>query len=192
MLLFFSVQAQKPHFNYEEKWKQIDSLITKKGLTQSALQEVNNVYAYAKIEKNDAQLIKALLYKMNLQEAKWEDAEKINIADVENEIKVAGGPARSILQSILAEIYRNYFQNNRSKLYDRTKTVNFKNTDIDTWSADDLHKRISELYLASIKDEKLLQQTKLEPFDAIIIKGNVRYLRPDIIRSACSPRIGIF
>ncbi len=176
----FFVQAQKPHFNYEEKWKQIDSLITKKGLTQSALQEVNNVYAYAKIEKNDAQLIKALLYKMNLQEAKWEDAEKINIADVENEIKVAGGPARSILQSILAEIYRNYFQNNRSKLYDRTKTVNFKNTDIDTWSADDLHKRISELYLASIKDEKLLQQTKLEPFDAIIIKGNVRYLRPTL------------
>ena len=29
-------------------------------------------------------------------------------------------------------------------------------------------------------EEKLLQQTKLEPFDAIIIKGNVRHLRPTL------------
>ena len=34
--------------------------------------------------------------------------------------------------------------------------------------------------MASLKNEKLLQQTKLEPFDAIIIKGNVRYLRPTL------------
>ncbi len=33
---------------------------------------------------------------------------------------------------------------------------------------------------ASIKNEKLLQQTKLEPYDAIIIKGNVRHLRPTL------------
>ncbi len=42
------------------------------------------------------------------------------------------------------------------------------------------NKKISELYLQSIKEEKLLQQTKLEPFDAIIIKGNVRHLRPTL------------
>src|ERR1700689_6670 len=138
----FLLRGQNTRMNYEERWKKIDSLISKKGLTQSALQEVNNVYAYAKKEKNDAQLIKALLYKMNLQEAKWEDAEKINIAGIEEEIKIAGEPARSILQSILAETYWNYFQQNRRELYDRTQTVNFKNNDIATWSIDDFHKKI--------------------------------------------------
>ena len=77
-------------------------------------------------------------------------------------------------------MYWNYFQQNRYKLYQRTNTVNFNKKDIATWTADDLHKKIGELYVASIKDENLLQQTKLEPFDAIIIKGNVRYLRPTL------------
>jgi hypothetical protein len=84
------------------------------------------------------------------------------------------------LTSILAESYWNYFQQNRYKFYNRTNTVNFKKDDIATWSIDDFHKKISALYLTSLKNEKLLQQTKLEPFDAIIIKGNVRYLRPTL------------
>ncbi len=56
----------------------------------------------------------------------------------------------------------------------------FDKKDIATWTTDDLHKKIGELYLASLLDKNLLQQTKLEPFDAIIIKGNVRYLRPTL------------
>ena len=86
----------------------------------------------------------------------------------------------SILNSLLAEMYWNYYQQNRWDLYNRTKTANFKKDDIATWGADDFHKKISELYLQSLKEEKLLQQTKLEPFDAIIIKGNVRHLRPTL------------
>ncbi|HEX4372739.1 MAG TPA: MG2 domain-containing protein, partial [Puia sp.] len=176
----FFLQAQNTRMNYQNEWKKIDSLISKKGLTESAIKKVNNVYAYAKKEKNDAQLIKALLYKMNLQEQKWEDATKINIDDLNKEIRTGTEPSRSILESILAETYWNYFQQNRWNLYDRTKTVNFKKDDIATWTIDDFHKKISELYLASIKDESLLKQTKLESFDAIIIKGNVRYLRPTL------------
>ena len=82
---FIILNAQNTSLNYDAKWKKIDSLITKKGLTQSALQEVNNVYAYAKKEKNDAQLIKALLYRVNLQQANREDAEKNNITEQEKE-----------------------------------------------------------------------------------------------------------
>ncbi|HLK27050.1 MAG TPA: hypothetical protein VKT28_00610, partial [Puia sp.] len=177
---FAQLSAQNLQNNYAEKWKKIDSLITKKGLTQSALEEVNSIYATAKKDKNDAQLIKALLYKMNLQESKLEGAPKKNINDLEKEITLISEPSKSILASILAEAYWNYFQQNRYRFYNRTATVNFKKDDITTWSLDDFHKKISELYLASLKNEKLLQQTKLEPFDAIIIKGNVRYLRPTL------------
>ena len=77
-------------------------------------------------------------------------------------------------------MYWNYFQQNRYKLYQRTNTTNFDKKDIATWTADDLHKKIGEFILLLLKDEKLLKQTKLEPFDAIIIKGNVRYLRPTL------------
>ncbi|MEO8961232.1 MAG: alpha-2-macroglobulin family protein [Ginsengibacter sp.] len=65
-------------------------------------------------------------------------------------------------------------------MYQRTNTENFDKKDIATWTSDDLHHEIGELYVASLKDEKLLQQTKLDPFDAIILKGNVRNLRPTL------------
>ena len=180
-LLFISatLQAQNNSNSYEKNWKKVDSLINKKGLSQSAWQEVNNIYILAKKEKNDAQVIKALLYKLNLQQGEEDDLKK-NMNELSEEIKIGEEPAKSILTSLLAEMYWNYFQQNRYRFYNRTNTINFKKEDIATWTIDDFHKKISELYLASLKNEKLLQQTTLEHFDAIIIKGNARYLRPTL------------
>ncbi len=179
--LFFTqfLQAQQKMTNYDIPWKKVDSLLSKKGLPQSALEEVNKIYALAKKEKQDAQVIKAVLYQASLQQS-TEDADTKTFAQWQHEIDSASQPAKSIIQSILAEKYKYYFQQRRWQLYNRTQTVNFIKTDIATWTADDFHKKMAELYLASIKDEKLLQQTKLDAFDAIITKGNVRYLRPTL------------
>lgn len=180
-LLLLSATAQQKMNTYQNSWKKIDSLVEKRGLTQSALTEVNKIYALARKEKNDPQVIKALVYRIGLQITKTEDPLQLALQDLEKEIAgTTAQPARSILQSIAAETYWNYFQQQRGRLYNRTETANFKKEDIATWSTDDLHKKISELYLASVADEKVLQQTKLEPFDAIITKGNVRYLRPTL------------
>ncbi|MEP6728532.1 MAG: MG2 domain-containing protein, partial [Bacteroidota bacterium] len=73
-----------------------------------------------------------------------------------------------------------YFQQQRYQLYNRTKTSNFKKEDIATWGAEDFHKKITELYLASLQNERSLQQTKLDGFDPIIVKGSTRYLRPTL------------
>src|SRR5450759_5251652 len=165
--------------DYTKQWKQVDELI-KKGLTKSALGETVKIYETVKKDNNDPQIIKALLFRVTLSRNLQEDANVKSIALVEKEIQSSKQPARSILNSILAEMYWNFLQQNRYKLYNRTKTIDFKKDDILTWGIDDLHKKIGELYLTSIKEEKLLQQTKLEPLDAIIIKGNVRYLRPTL------------
>jgi uncharacterized protein YfaS (alpha-2-macroglobulin family) len=152
----------------------------KNGLTQSALDEVNKIYASAKKEGNDAQVIKALLYQTGLNQRREEEATKKNIQQLEKEIATASAPARSILQSLAASQYYAWFQQHRWQLYNRTQTVNFNKEDLATWGIEDFHARIGELYLASIANEKLLQQTRLEPFDPVIIKGNVRNLRPTL------------
>jgi uncharacterized protein YfaS (alpha-2-macroglobulin family) len=179
-LFMLFTNAQQKMKNYDAEWKQIDSLIRKRGLTESALTEVNKIYSLAKKEGNDAQIIKALLYRTELQQIKEEDATKKNIQQLEAETATAKGPVRAILQSLTASSYWAWFQQHRWQLYNRTQTVNFKKDDIATWSTDDFHKKISELYLASVSNEQLLQQTRLEPFDPVIVKGNVRYLRPTL------------
>jgi hypothetical protein len=58
--------------------------------------------------------------------------------------------------------------------------VNFVKEDVATWTTEDFHKKIGDLYLQSIGQEKLLQATSLEAYSAIINKGNVRHLRPTL------------
>ncbi|MEO5782237.1 MAG: alpha-2-macroglobulin, partial [Ginsengibacter sp.] len=169
--------------DYNKQWKQVEEL-TKKGLTKSALDVTLKIYETAKKDNNDPQIIKALLYRITLGRNLEENTNVKSVALVEKEIQSSKQPAASILNSILAEMYWNFLQQNRYKFYNRTQTapiaIGVKKDDILTWGLEDLHKKIGELYLSSIKEEKLLQQTKLDPFDSIIIKGNVRYLRPTL------------
>lgn len=164
---------------YEKEWKKVDDLRDKQ-LPKSALSEVKKIYALAKKEKQDAQVIKALVYLTDLQSENREANLDSSIAEVEKEIRQSQEPASSILSSLLADMYWNYYENIRWQLYNRTQTTSFKKDDPATWTAEDFHKKISELYFRSIKEEKLLQQTRLEPFGAIIQEGNVRHLRPTL------------
>ncbi|MFI5188635.1 MAG: MG2 domain-containing protein, partial [Chitinophagales bacterium] len=179
--LFLTVTsfAQLPAKNYEKEWKQVDDLI-KKELPKSALEKVKSIYQYAKKDKQDAQAIKALIYMLGLEDNVSENSEAKFIADLEKEIGSLNEPAQSILNSLLAEIYGAYYQQHRYQLYERTNTQGFKKEDIATWTADDFHKKISELYLLSIKNSPVLKQTKLGAYDGIITKGNMRHLRPTL------------
>ncbi|MDP4283541.1 MAG: MG2 domain-containing protein [Bacteroidota bacterium] len=174
-----NTNAQVKHNNYHSQWKNVEDL-QKKELIKSALNEVDKIYNDAKKNDNDPQIIKSLLFKITLQQNIQEDASIKSIDSIEQEITVLKEPSKSILQSIAAQMYWNYFQQNRYKIYQRTNTISFDKKDIATWTSDELNQKISELYLASLKDESLLKQTNLEPFDAIILKGNVRYLRPTL------------
>lgn len=174
-----TINAQKRMDDYTTQWTKTEEL-QKKGLPKSALEEVNKIYNMAKKSKNEAQIIKALLYKIILQQNLEENASENSITKFESEIMQQTGAAKAILQSITAQMYWNYFQQNRYKFYSRTNTENFDKKDIATWTIDDLHQKISELYLASLKEDKLLKSTLLSTFDPIIIKGNVRQLRPTL------------
>jgi hypothetical protein len=174
-----NAHSQTPIKKYEKEWKKVEAFNNKK-LPQSALAEVKKIYALAKKENQDAQVIKSLLYITGLQAETREDNEAFSIKEIETEIVGAKEPVVSILKNLLASIYWDYFQQHRWQLYDRTQTSGFNKEDIATWDAEDFHKKITELYLQSLSKETLLKQTRLESFDAIIYKGNVRHLRPTL------------
>src|SRR5512139_1138023 len=110
-LLFFIItaKAQTPIKNYEKEWKNVDELIIKKKLPKSALAEVKKIYALAKKEKQDAQMIKAVIYMIGLQQETREENEIAAIKDLEKEIAASKEPVISILKSLESGIYQNYF-----------------------------------------------------------------------------------
>jgi len=163
--------------DYTANWKKVEAL-EKKGLTRSALEEVMIIYNLAIKAGNDAQQIKACMYQIKYRNMVEEDSHENNIFFVDTLIAKAKGPAKNILQSMHAEMFWQYLQNNRWKFYDRTKLAEEKSKDITTWSIDKLNATISKLYKASLQNDILLKNTKLDGLDAIIVKGvNTRQLR---------------
>src|SRR4051812_35356009 len=118
IVLFQFSFAQQP-INYDKEWKNVDSLFRQKGLTQSALAVVNNIYSAAKKDKNEPQRIKSLLYMMTLQQEKQENTEVKNIQLIDKEVNASSGASRAILTSMLADTYLYYLQQHRYQLYGR-------------------------------------------------------------------------
>ncbi|MGF2411994.1 MAG: alpha-2-macroglobulin family protein [Ferruginibacter sp.] len=177
--LAFTTMAQTTN-NYLPNWKKAEAF-EKKGLTKSALAEVMVIYNLAIKENNDAQQIKSCMYQIKYRNMVEEDSHENNIFFVDTLIAKAKAPAKNILQSMQAEMFWQYLQNNRWKFYDRTKLKEEKSKDITTWSIDKIHNVIGKLYKASLQNDAVLKTSKLDAFAPIIIKGeNTRQLRPTL------------
>jgi Bacterial Alpha-2-macroglobulin MG10 domain/Alpha-2-macroglobulin family/MG2 domain len=163
----FNFIAYGQNFDYSNNWKTVDSLDSK-SLPKSALQVVETIYNHAKAEQNVTQLVKSVIYKMKYNEDVQEDAFAKNIESVEKESQTAVFPVKPILQSMLAEMYWWYFENNRYKFYDRSQTVEFKQEDIRTWDLNRIVARIIYLYKTSLTDIDKLKITKIDDFKYIL------------------------
>ncbi len=169
-----------PPDGYKSDWKKVDSLI-KKGLSKSAKGIVNKIYLKAKAEGNNPQLLKAVIYKLNLIGDLEENEEIGEINLLTNEIKVAGTPVRQILQSILAETYHEYYINNRWRIMERTETMNVEQTDISTWDLKKIQREICKNYLGSLKNINELKLIPLSGYNLILeSKTGSKKVRPTL------------
>ncbi|OJV17648.1 MAG: alpha-2-macroglobulin [Dyadobacter sp. 50-39] len=171
--------GQTPVKYYAKEWKAVDELVGK-GLDKDALEQIRTIYQLAKKEKQEAQIIKAAVYMVFVQNENRENSIETAIAELEKELLNTSGQAKAIYQSLIAAQYYAYYQRIRWQLYDRTATNRFDKNDIATWGSEDFHNKIGGLYLESIHEEGLLKETPLGPYDALIIKGNMRKLRPTL------------
>ena len=177
-LMMTALQAQKkPMDKYTAAWKEVETLVEKKNLPESALRETKKIYGWAKKEGNEPQELKALVYMQTLSRTNTEDGDVSGILMLQKELRTATGNKKSLLHSILASAYWQYLQENRWSLYDRSQTIE-KSGDIRTWTIKDLHDEIGLNFLKSISNKKALQSVRVSAYDPLIIKGNQRRLRP--------------
>ena len=184
LLIIFSIAAimtnAQSKDDYTRQWNAIDSLITVKGLPKTALEKVRILYKDAKDKNNSAHLIKSLVYMTELQK-QLSDQHVFDAVTLRKEITDAKDPVqRSVLQLLLAHQYTAYYEEHVWQLRSRSKTAGYKKDDIETWNADDFRTTITTLYEAALEPVKALQQTSVSVYDPVIIKGNVRGLRPTL------------
>ncbi|MDQ3192747.1 MAG: MG2 domain-containing protein [Bacteroidota bacterium] len=156
--------------DYEQQWQKVDSL-KKKGLNKTAFIEIEKIYAQSKKEKNAPQIVKALINRVGVLSLYEEEAEEKSIEFIQNELKQVDYPAKAILHSILADLYWQYYQNNRHRIFERS-SAEFENDDLRTWDLTKLHQTITKHYDLSLFNSDSLKRTKLNIFDPVLIKGD--------------------
>jgi hypothetical protein len=167
--------------DYQELWKQVEEF-NSKGLPQSALKVVEQIYAAAKKNKDAGDFIKALIHKMRfLQEVEEETLVKVQ-KELMDELKASEFPISPVLHSMLAEQYWNYYQANRWRILNRTTTsADFKQEDIRTWDAGKIVETVVLYYGKSLENAEKSKKIAIDVFDEIIHKGtHSRRYRPTL------------
>jgi uncharacterized protein YfaS (alpha-2-macroglobulin family) len=174
-------QSSSKSDNYTVSWGKVKEF-EDKGLPESALKVVNDIYAMAQTEHNSPQLVKAVIHILKFTQYKEEDAFVKNLNKLKAETEMAVFPARPLLHSMLAELYWRYYEANRFRFRQRTATTNFINDDISTWSLDKIVEESVRNYQLSLQSSDRSKTVNIDIYEDILNRGNGkgRAIRPTL------------
>ncbi|WP_242155295.1 alpha-2-macroglobulin family protein [Aestuariivivens sediminis] len=177
LLLPLHINAQSK--DYKNLWAEV-AQFEKGGLPKSALKVVMDINKKALKDDNIPQFIKTLLYKSKFALVLEDDAQLNIIKELRFEIDNRTFPAKHILQSILANLYWQYFSAHRWSFYNRTKTAEKVNhEDFRTWDLQTLFNEIHTLYQNSLENGQRLQGEDLKRYDLLLdLRQDSKLYRP--------------
>jgi len=178
-LIFLFIQccsAQKQQdnmktFNYEKAWKEVSDF-EQKALPESLLNVVNDIYEHAKKDNNTGQLVKAIVYRLKFTDYKEENGFIKNLNKLKQEADQSTFPAKPLLHSMLAEMYWQYYQNNRYRFLNRSETVSVDENNIETWSLAKIVKETFDQYQQSLRDADKSKRENVGIYEPVLYRGN--------------------
>jgi len=183
ILCLFSVNinSQDNEIEYGKLWKQVEKFELD-NLPKSALVIVDAIFEKAKKEDNTSQTAKALIYKSKFALTLEEDAQLKIINLFKDEIAISKFPTKNILESVLANLYWQYFQQNRWQFYNRTKTSEkVDETDFRTWDLQTIFKEIHVHFKNSLENGLVSQLIDLREFSEILnLQKDSKTYRPTL------------
>lgn len=160
--LLIAEAQQTKETNYAAAYKIIDSLILKERLTKTAINKVDQLYKKAVTEKQEAEQIKALVYKADLENEVTEDGFINTINIFKGALrKTNSGVMQAVLHTIMAKKYNDYYNNQRWVLLKK------KN-----WNSQSFKDSIEMHFNAAIKHSKELQSVYIDDYSAVVLGGS--------------------
>lgn len=173
--------AQAPDKTFSNEWKQVDKYLNE-GLPQSARKEVEKIYAKARAQNVPVQALKAQMYLIETTSQADEDgnADSVAVAQAVAYSEKEPFPYNAIWHSIAGTLYRNYYENHRWEIFQRTRTSTTPE-DFQQWDATRLVEAMNYHYKASVEGPEALKAYPIKQFDAVLEKGkNTRSHRPTL------------
>jgi len=145
---------QMNQYDFGKAWEKVDAL-EKQGLVKTMFNKVTEIHENALKSGAGEQLIKALIYQGMYHTNVEEDGLIKTIESFESSLEMASEPEKSILQSLLAELYDIYLNQNLWKFNNRSQSSDQLDADIRNWSPTQLVDQSTKLYLASVAYDQL-------------------------------------
>ena len=156
---------------YVNEWEEIEQF-RKQGLPRSVQAQVDTLYQAAWAEENYGQLIKTLIFRINgigLTQENDEGANRI-LDTLKREAEALPQPAKSVVYSIIGQMYEDYYDLNARRISRRTNTATDPD-DIHTWDARTLAEEAVKYYNLSLHDSKALQNEPVDNYKDILLEG---------------------
>lgn len=170
-ILSISMTAQQSNNKYENEWKKVED-IEKQNLPQSASHTVDEILQKALADKNTTQVIKALIYKNKYKKQIDSRGNNQLLSDLQNLIsQTINGSEKALLHSMLAELYLDYFSNNRWNINQLSTLDGYIPEDIKEWSTNIFIDKIVENLDLSIKNSETLKKHTTREYNDIILLG---------------------
>ena len=153
---------QSKESTYTAAYKIIDSLILKERLTKTAIDKIDQLYKKAVTEKQEAEQIKALVYKADLENEITEEGFNNTITIFKVALKKSSSSVmQSVIHTIIAKKYNDYYTKQKWTLLSR------KN-----WNSDAFKDSIEMHFKAANVYSKALQAIHIDNYSAVVLGGS--------------------
>lgn len=177
VLMFIFAPKTSSAASRDAEWKQVEEHLAE-ALPQSAIEILERIATAAETEKAWPELAKAIAYRIVADTRIQGDQPAEKIRRYEAALTDAPEEIAPVLETLLAGAYRDYFQQNRWRLLQRTRTSETSGGDFETWDLPRLFREIDERYRAALENAVTLQQIPIADYDTLLVKGTV----PDSFR----------
>ena len=154
----------------EAQWKQVDEAINN-GLPKTAIERLEPIITRALKDKRHAEAIKAIGKKIALEGNIQGNKPEEKITRLQAEIAKAPKEMVPVMDTILANWYWHYFQQNRWRFMQRTQGGEAAGKDITTWDLARIFTEIDAQFTKALSAADVLKKIPVGEYDDLILKA---------------------
>lgn len=143
-----------------------------KSLPKSAAEKVDQILKQAVLDQNSPQVIKALIHQGKYDLVlDWENDTTVFNNLLKMVERSENAAERSVLHSMLGELYLQYYQKDGWTIDQRTELGDLVPDDMKEWTRGILFNKVVDHLNASLAEQKELEQVKVEAYADVILLG---------------------
>jgi uncharacterized protein YfaS (alpha-2-macroglobulin family) len=168
LVAFYSIVMAGPR---EQQWKEVEEAV-KKGLPKTAIEKLEPIIEQALADKAYAEAVKAIGKKIALEGNIQGNKPEEKVTRMQAEIEQAPAEMKPVMETILANWYWHYFQQNRWRFMQRSQTSAPPSDDFTTWDLSRILGEIDKQFQKALAAADVLKKTPIGEYDELLQKGN--------------------